>query len=191
MRRAIVMVATLSIVVAAVLPAGGHAKHPDQCSPQCQADLEKAREATVRYQLEANALADGYVPVPPCEENKHGHAMGIHYFNRGRWGDRQIELHEPEILLYVPGPMGPRLVGIEYGIGIMVEGKPYFGDAPPPKDAEPSRPPVLFRHEFDGPMPGHVRLQEWHYDLHVWAWAENPDGVFAHYNPDVSCVSAA
>jgi hypothetical protein len=25
------------------------------------------------------------------------------------------------------------------------------------------------------------------YELHVWAWKSNPDGVFADWNPRVSC----
>jgi hypothetical protein len=26
-----------------------------------------------------------------------------------------------------------------------------------------------------------------HYDLHVWLFGENPDGLFAAYNPDATC----
>jgi hypothetical protein len=26
------------------------------------------------------------------------------------------------------------------------------------------------------------------YELHVWAWQSNPDGVFADFNPQVSCT---
>ena len=26
-----------------------------------------------------------------------------------------------------------------------------------------------------------------HYDLHVWLYRENPDGMLAAFNPDVSC----
>jgi hypothetical protein len=25
------------------------------------------------------------------------------------------------------------------------------------------------------------------YALHAWVWQDNPDGVFANFNPDVSC----
>ena len=32
------------------------------------------------------------------------------------------------------------------------------------------------------PMPVPV-----HYDLHVWLYRENPDGMLAAFNPDVSC----
>ena len=26
-----------------------------------------------------------------------------------------------------------------------------------------------------------------HYELHVWAWQDNPNGVFVDWNPRVSC----
>ena len=29
--------------------------------------------------------------------------------------------------------------------------------------------------------------QPWHYDLHVWLWEKNPDGIFAQYNRRLSC----
>jgi hypothetical protein len=28
-----------------------------------------------------------------------------------------------------------------------------------------------------------------HYDLHVWLWQHNPSGLFAPWNPDVTCPS--
>jgi hypothetical protein len=27
-----------------------------------------------------------------------------------------------------------------------------------------------------------------HYDLHVWLWKHNPEGMFAQFNPRVSCT---
>jgi hypothetical protein len=27
----------------------------------------------------------------------------------------------------------------------------------------------------------------WHYDLHVWLWEDNPTGLFAMFNPAISC----
>jgi hypothetical protein len=47
--------------------------------------------------------------------------------------------------------------------------------------------PVLFGRVFDGPMPGHAPGMPWHYDLHVWVWKHNPGGIFAQFNPTVSC----
>ena len=28
-----------------------------------------------------------------------------------------------------------------------------------------------------------------HYDLHVWVWQANPAGIFAPFNPNVSCLT--
>ena len=47
--------------------------------------------------------------------------------------------------------------------------------------------PSLFGQSFQGPMAGHVPGMPWHYDLHVWAWSENPAGRFAQWNPTLSC----
>jgi hypothetical protein len=27
-----------------------------------------------------------------------------------------------------------------------------------------------------------------HYDLHVWLYRDNPNGMFAQFNPNVSCA---
>lgn len=40
---------------------------------------------------------------------------------------------------------------------------------------------------FDGPMPGHETGMPVHYDLHVWLFRHNPDGLLAPFNPAVSC----
>jgi hypothetical protein len=44
-------------------------------------------------------------------------------------------------------------------------------------------------HNLVQAWPSHLHLtpQPWHYDLHVWLWEENPDGIFAQYNRRVSC----
>jgi len=47
--------------------------------------------------------------------------------------------------------------------------------------------PQLFGVPFDGPMRGHVEGMPMHYELHAWIWESNPNGVFASYNPNVSC----
>jgi hypothetical protein len=47
--------------------------------------------------------------------------------------------------------------------------------------------PTLFGQPFDGPMPGHNPTMPIHYDLHVWLWADNPAGLFAQFNPNLSC----
>ncbi|MCA1639594.1 MAG: hypothetical protein LC768_14895 [Acidobacteria bacterium] len=47
--------------------------------------------------------------------------------------------------------------------------------------------PSLFGRSFNGPMPGHGPGEPVHYDLHVWAWRNNPNGMFAQFNPKLSC----
>lgn len=47
--------------------------------------------------------------------------------------------------------------------------------------------PTLFGRPFEGPMPGHDDAMPVHYDLHVWLYQTNPAGVFASWNPAVSC----
>jgi hypothetical protein len=34
-----------------------------------------------------------------------------------------------------------------------------------------------------------AHLFEHHYDRHVWLFRENPNGVFAQFNPNVSCTA--
>ncbi len=46
---------------------------------------------------------------------------------------------------------------------------------------------MLFGQTFQGPMRAHHPGMEKHYDLHVWLWKENPEGLFAEWNPDVTC----
>lgn len=36
-------------------------------------------------------------------------------------------------------------------------------------------------------MPEHAPDMGWHHDLHVWVAEENPSGVFAMFNPTISC----
>jgi len=46
-------------------------------------------------------------------------------------------------------------------------------------------PPTLFGREFDGPFGSEAGVIPEHYALHAWLFRENPDGVFARYNPAV------
>lgn len=47
--------------------------------------------------------------------------------------------------------------------------------------------PTLFGRAFDGPMLGHGPGMPVHYDQHVWLWKHNPNGMFAQWNPTLSC----
>ncbi len=171
------------------------------CTGRCAKELRVAREATAKYRSVAQADQDGYVPVSSCvtAADEPGHdpnegTMGIHFLDVERDGnthdDQRLDVREPENLLYVPDAMVPgglRLVAIEYSIPVLVNGQEWRGPEPPPGDVEPA--PELFEHAFNGPMRGHdpAELQAWHYDLHVWAWSDNPTGTFAQFNPAEDC----
>jgi hypothetical protein len=36
-------------------------------------------------------------------------------------------------------------------------------------------------------MAGHSPGMPWHYDLHLWIWKNNPDGIASAWNPALSC----
>lgn len=102
--------------------------------------------------------------------------MGFHYVNGARI-DTTLDVNQPEAVLYAPAKNGERrLVAVEY---VVV-------DADQDLSTDSDR-PSLFGHGFDGPMPGHLPGMPIHYDLHVWAWFDNPNGAYSGWNPSVSC----
>lgn len=130
------------------------------------------RRATATYQDPDVAKQDGYIPVEGCIPNPHGEgAMGHHFLNLDLRGDGKIEVTEPEVLLYEPTDDGHTLVGVEYMAN---------------EDAVQGR-PELFGQPFVGPIEPHVEAGARHYELHVWCWKANPNGMFAPFNPNVSC----
>ena len=155
-----------SVVSAAM---GGLA--PDELSPELMKDLARARSATARFHRFAAADAAEYdfLFMDMCMENQPTGGMGYHYVNVGLLND-VVEVEHPEAVMYEPGPNGQlRLVGLEYVI---------------PAAAWTSEdPPVLFGQEFT--------LNQFDlWALHVWIWKENPRGIFADWNPRVSCANA-
>ena len=184
-KRALVFL-LLSVVLLVSLPATAAAA-PVPTDPAVLKALAAARAATARYHDVANALADGYVPASPCEP-----AMGVHYVNFGLAFDFSVNPLTPEMLLYVPTEAGPRLVGVEYAMvaWVVTPGgpAPWFDPAPPPFPWFFPSPPTIFGQTMDGPMAPHeVGVDPWHYELHVWLWQANPAGIFAEFNPNVSC----
>jgi hypothetical protein len=96
--------------------------------------------------------------------------MGYHYVNPKLLDDK-VDVANPEAVLYEPGPNGQlNLVAVEYVI---------------PKAAWTSKdPPELFGKKF--------KLNKFDlWALHVWAWENNPSGLYADWNPRVSCANAA
>ncbi len=165
------LLAPLPAVASTLAPTGAQAASEPRTK---QGTVATVRAATARYHDVAVAEADGYLPVSDCVESPAG-AMGIHYMNPAR-AAAPIDLRAPAFLLYLPVDGELRLVGVEY----------FRADADQDLGTDDDRPSLL-GHDFDGPMPGHGPGAPVHYDLHVWAWSHNPDGMFAEFNPALSC----
>ena len=137
--------------------------------------LAQAKAAVDKYQSVDAAKADGYVADPVCISSPEG-AMGIHYVKGPALADSVVDPTKPEILTYLPTPSGLVLLAAEY----------FKADADQDLSTDSDR-PTLFGRAFDGPMLGHAPGMPKHYDLHVWLWKPNPSGMFAQWNPEVSC----
>lgn len=159
----------------------------DDCDENCRRELSVARAATAQYHQESRAVKDGFFADAECVEAPDLGAMGIHYANPSRTNDTFVDPAAPEILIYEPQANGDRrLVAVEYFAPVIVNGVPWFGPGAPP-NGQYNAAPALFGQTFNGPMPGHNPSMPWHYDLHVWIWRNNPAGMFAPFNPKVSC----
>jgi hypothetical protein len=182
------------------LPAAGDLPSHNEAFP-VNGQLAAVRAATARYHNIATALAEGFTLInpatnenEPCVVDSAG-VMGIHALNLARLGDQVNDPLQPEILLYVPNPAGGyRLVGVEYLRFVLVRKKgdtdaaPWIGhDKWGPEYEVVGATPTLFGQPFDGPMEGHTPTMPWHWDLHAWIWAKNPSGMFAPFNPSLSC----
>src|SRR5919109_5473936 len=153
---------------------------------ECVRQAAIARHATAKYRDFRAALADGFLPTGECEQTAAG-AMGQHWARMDRMAIDGIAPRTPELILYLPSGTGFKLVGVEYEESASVGGFPHYGSSPPDK-AKVTPAPVMFGgRTFEGPMQGHIAIQPWHYDLHVWLWQRNPSGLFAQFNPNLSC----
>jgi hypothetical protein len=143
--------------------------------------LREARQATRGFGDVAAAEAAGYVVASECVEDPALGGMGVHYLHPGLVADGVIDHRKPELLVYYPTPGGGlRLGALEY----------FQVDADQDLATDGDR-PSAFGVPFDGPMPGHSPDMPIHYDLHVWLFKHNPDGLFAPWNPCVHCQPAA
>ena len=153
--------------------ASGHVTtHDGSTSPLAQ----EVRRATERYQDVAAATSAGYALFLGCVTSPQGSAMGIHYVNSALVGDGKLDAARPEALMYEPRGGKLELVGVEY---IVIAAA---------WDAANKTPPTLMGQLFHyNGSPNRYGIPAF-YALHVWAWRANPDGVFADWNPRVSCA---
>jgi hypothetical protein len=141
-------------------------------TPEVQEWLAGLRAATAAYQRIEAALDAEYDIVfqDACFELPGVGGMGYHYVNGGLV-DGTVEEFAPEALMYEPQKNGRmRLVGVEYVV-------PFAAWIDP-------QPPVLHGQEF------HPNETFGLWTLHVWMFKHNPDGMFADWNPTVTCAWA-
>ena len=170
MQRSLIAVSLGLLSIA--LPAGSAS--PAEAAPSnADRELQQVKAATARFHSLEQARRAGYLAPPPgaCVASPLG-GMGYHFENPTLMRDSVLDPRRPEILLYERRENGRfRLVGVEY-----------YMEADRVAAA-----PVLFGQTFQGPMPAHHPGMETHYDLHAWLWKPNPSGMFAEWNPSVSC----
>lgn len=138
---------------------------------QVNQGVAAVRRVTARYQDIEVARAAGYTEQYPegCAESQEG-AQAFHWMNPGLV-DGEVDLLQPELLMYEPQADGSmQLVGVDYVI-------------PFDQWTGVEAPTVL-----GVPMARNEPLGVW--ALHIWSWRPNPSGMFAPWNPGVSCEHA-
>ena len=141
--------------------------------------VQQVREATAVFRDVNQAIGSGYEPFGGCVSGPAEGAMGVHFVNQELLLDGDLKVDRPEALIYELHNGLARLVGVEYIVLAAL------WDAGHP---EPPLPPVL-----EGQLllhfnesPNRFRLPAF-YEIHVWAWRDNPNGTFADWNTRVSC----
>ena len=153
------------------------AQHTTQAEAQTDHDklVEIVRNATTQYVDDVRAAtAAGYSPVLGCVSGPDHGAMGIHYVNSSLVNG-PIDATQPQALIYEPSSNGQyKLVAVEFII--------LAGALPP--NAAPQVEGHLMQY-IDA--PNRYGLPPF-FELHVWAWKDNPQGPFVDWNNHVSCA---
>jgi len=166
--------------------------------------LAEVRELTERFRDVGTALAEGYLRDPfdlcdtaemmgrPAEEG----AMGVHYFRPDLLGisgppsprvngdGTHTDFRQPSILIYEPQADGSmELVAVENLV--FARAWSAAGNA-----ERPSFHGVPYDSMSDDPTTSadEAHMFEPHFDRHVWIYRDNPSGVFAPFNPAVTCA---
>lgn len=129
--------------------------------------VNRIRQVDGRFLNVSEATKEGYSAIP-CADGPDGGSMGVHYVDGALLKSGKIDIAHPQAIMYEPQADGKLvLVAVEY---ITFRG-----------------PASLDGHLFNyNASPNRWGLQPF-FDLHVWAWRDNPRGTFAEMNPNVSC----
>jgi hypothetical protein len=177
---------------------------PAAAMPGEEPDLDTVRAAAERFRDVKVALAEGYVrdPMNVCVTAEEmgqpasDGAMGVHYFRSDLLGisappnprvdgtGTHMDFLKPSILIYEPQADGSMaLVAVENLV--FARAWEAAGNKTPP-----SFHGVAFEHMADDPATAldEAHMFEPHFDRHIWLFRDNPNGVFAPFNPAVTCT---
>ncbi|WP_321472285.1 hypothetical protein [uncultured Paludibaculum sp.] len=137
--------------------------------------VEMVRTATRQF-IDVNATnGAGYMPAFGCVSGPDHGAMGIHYINGTLVADGEVDAARPEALIYEPSNGAMRLVGVEFIVDAATWMKTH------------TAPPMLEGQAFQlVNSPNRYGIPAF-FELHVWAWRDNPNGAFVDWNNNVSC----
>lgn len=147
-----------------------------------QKDLAQVRRATARFHDLDTAKEAGYELgwvngsgtriITGCVASPTSGAMGYHYFNAKLMTENEVNLLEPEVLVYATGDDGAlHLVAVEWA-----------ARGPNSNPPGPTEPPTVLGQEMHILVPA-VGF----YLTHAWVWKPNPAGMLADWNPNVTC----
>lgn len=174
-------------------------------SGSAEPTLAEVRAATERFRDVNVALAEGYVrdPADLCDTaDMMGRpaslgAMGVHYFRPDLLGitappsprvdgnGTHTDFRLPAILIYEPQADGSlELVAVEN----LVFARAWHESG---QAERPTFHGVPYDSMSDDPATAidEAHMFEPHFDRHVWIYRENPNGLFAQFNPAVSCAN--
>jgi hypothetical protein len=137
--------------------------------------VEQVRDGTKKYIDVNNATAAGYGPFLGCVAGTDHGAMGIHYVNGTLLTNLTLDPSQPQALIYEPVDGKLTLVGVEF----ILDSASWL--------AANGAPPVLDGQVFNFVgAPNRFNINSF-FELHVWAWRDNPQGAFVDWNNGVSC----
>ena len=138
-----------------------NASVPSAAPGASSAELAGARAATAKYHEVSRAEADGYVNIDFCEPGEGCHWAKFSLI------DGNFDPEQPEFLLYTPnGANGDmRLIAVEYVVPLGLS----------------TSAPQGFTGNADTWRQDTEEAGLW--ELTVWLWYHNPNGLFEQYNP--------
>lgn len=166
---------SVTLLVLSSLALAQHAMRPTGQGDQSKL-VQIVREATTQYLDINNAVAAGYGPFLGCVSGSDHGAMGVHYVNPNLLNGT-IDATHPQALIYEPSSNGQmKLVGVEF----ITDAATWLQNN--------SSPPVLEGQVFlFVNSPNRFNIPSF-FELHVWAWRDNPQGSFVDWNDHVTCA---